>query len=138
MAAVLRLFAALMTGVLLLAILLVPSAAQMIPRDRLAPNARCVGALNGTAACIECSVVITVNAEQGTSCQEGDLNGRSCSDLETVVEGIATGRVPRARGECVLVRIVARPQGEAHVVQARENRVLEHSVVFRGVNVDEV
>lgn len=140
MAAALRLFAAvqLMSGalLLLLAILPVPSAAQRIPAGRLPASARCLGAPNATATCIKCSVVITVDSERGTSCGGGivgDLNGRSCSELEPVVQSIATGSTEVPVGECVLVQIVPSPQGEAYTVEARESRVLQASVVFRGV-----
>ena len=128
MAAILRCFAAAMA----VALVVVPGAAQRIPMGRLPAEARCLGAPNATTACIGCRGVVTVDSEEGDNCQEDDdLNRRTCSELEPVVESIATGETRVPGGECIEIQII--PRGEPYVVQARENRVLDSLIIFRGI-----
>ncbi len=82
-----------------------------------------------TPSCIRCSSQVTVDAGRGADCsrEDGSLSGRTCSQLEDVLESLAVGAT--RSGDCVQVDVVG---GEAYRVLARESRVIRQSVVIRG------
>ena len=95
---------------------------------------RCLDTTPFNTSCLPCRVRITVDARTGRNCSRvrGSLNGVVCTELEDVIESIATRETVHPPGSCSQVLIQPRAGGQAYTVLAREGRVIQQSVVFTG------
>ena len=122
--------------VLLLGSAMLCGTAQGQAAPRFSRLSSCLGTLGSSSRCVTCRTQVTVDAEEGADCSRTDrsLEGRTCSRLEDVIESIAMRETEGGGGGCVGVLVQPRPLGMAHVVLARENRVLTQNIVIRGTD----
>ena len=104
--------------------------------DRFPSVARCLGRREPNTSCISCRTVVTVDAERGSDCArgQGSLSGRVCTELEDVIESIASQETCHPMGSCIQVLIRPRSGRRAYDVMAREGRVIQQSVVLTGTS----
>lgn len=118
----------------LAAVLVISQCQAADPNNRFTSASSCL-ANGGSSSCIVCDTTVTVGPT-GQNCgdlQNEDLIGRVCDRLEDVVESIARQETRHRPGGCIEVLIHPKVGEEAHVVQARDGRVIQQSVVFRGL-----
>lgn len=123
-----------MAFLLLLLLAVLYSTARSQDPPRFSRLSSCLGRPGSTTSCVVCEAQVTVDADVGRDCSRAgrSLVGVTCSRLEDVIESIAVGETLN-RG-CVEVLVEPRPGVEAHVVFARENRVLMQNLVIRGTS----
>ncbi len=91
-------------------------------------------------SCISCDVAVTVDSVRGVDCkplveQHQSLDGRSCRDLEDVIQSIySLDTIHQVLG-CIEVNVLPKPSNEAHVIlvdSPTRGMLLNQSIVLRG------
>lgn len=129
--------ALLLVQVIVSAVVLLEGTAEAQPPRRYTRVSACLNPDSPSGPnCVVCDTAVTVDALRGRNCSDSgrSLAGVSCNSLEDVVDSIAMSNTVSGMGSCVAVLVEPRPGREAHVVLARENRVLRQNVVIRGTD----
>lgn len=111
-----------------------PAQSQVLQAPRFSRLSSCLENPDRKTNCVVCGAQVTVDADVGRDCSGTgrSLVGITCSRLEDVIESIAVGET--RRDGCVAVLVEPRPGNEAHVVFAREDRVLTQNLVMQGTS----
>ncbi len=95
----------------------------------------CLDTASPSTSCLTCSTTVSVSAA-GEDCSRTQraLNGRDCTELEDVIDSIARQETTTMEGTGECIQLFIQPRERPYRVLARENRIIQQSVVLTGMS----